>query len=50
MSYQTDIEEQFEQLNIKWMNAADKPEIGGSGHDLLIGQNNKGDRTALTCI
>ena len=46
MSYQTDIEEQFEQLNIKWMNAADKPERGGSGHDLLVGQNNEGDRAA----
>lgn len=49
MSYQANIKAQFEQLQIRWMNEAGPPETGQSGqsgHDLLVGQNNEGPRTA----
>jgi Dyp-type peroxidase family len=46
MSYQTDIENQFELLSTRWMNTDRAPELDGPGFDLLVGQNNDGDRTA----
>jgi hypothetical protein len=42
MSYQTDIENQFELLSTRWMNLERAPELDHPGHDLLVGQRNDG--------
>lgn len=44
LSYQTSIANQFMKLVGDWMNHGDKPERGGEGHDLLVGQDRRAGR------
>lgn len=44
LAYQSSIKRQFMLLNRDWINNPSAPEIVDEGHDMLIGQNYRGDR------
>lgn len=51
LSYQADIQKQFERLCQSWMNQSNEPQAGTNGFDMVVGQTNQGvSQRVRTCV